>query len=135
MTRPLSMKIIAGTDQKCRDHQITQIQETPLDEAPVAPDWMPNAHAVKLWNSLVPILLANRLLTEGSLYPLAQMCAMHGKIVQLYAAGETPPASQIATLRTLFGDFGMTPASRRKVESAADVSKGNKFAANGRRKP
>ena len=40
-------------------------------------------------------------------------------------------ASEDGALKALFSEFGMTPASRRKVSSAGEKPKGNKFANNG----
>lgn len=104
-----------------------------VEQMPEAPDWLPNSHAVKEWDRLVPILMANRLLTVASLGPLAHLCALHGKIVQLYAAGEAPTASMTGTLRNLQNDFGLTPVAQGKVKATGEVPQGNKFASNGRR--
>lgn len=131
--KPPQLKAIAGTERKDRD--VPDAIELPLvDAAPSAPDWLPNAHAVNEWNRLVPILMANKLLTEAGLSPLAQMCALHGKILQLYAAGEAPTASLIGTLRNLQNDFGLTPVAQGKVRAGGnDGLKKNPFAGNGRR--
>lgn len=87
--KPTNLKVISGTLQPCRSSSAT-VTLPILTEAPAAPDWLPNAHAIKEWKRLSAILLANKLLTEGALSALAMLCALHGKIVQLYAAGETP---------------------------------------------
>jgi phage terminase small subunit len=131
--KPTQLKAIAGTARP--DRAVEPDVELPLVvERPSAPDWMPNAHAVKEWDRLVPILMANKLLTEAALGPLAQMCALHGKVVQLYAAGESPTASLIGCLRNLANDFGLTPVAQGKVKAAgADADKGNKFANNGKK--
>lgn len=65
------------------------------------------------------------------------MCALHGKIVQLYAAGESPGASMLGTLRTMHNDFGLTPMSQGKVRGGVPVEPtkpGNKFSGIGRPK-
>lgn len=94
---------------------------------------MPNAHAVKEWNRLVPVLMANRLLTEGGLGPLAMMCSIYGKMVQLYAAGETPTGHMLNQYRGLANDFGLTPVAQGKVRGGEAEKKGNKFAGNGKK--
>lgn len=131
--KPAQLKAVAGTERK--DRAGPAVVDLPLvDEVPAAPDWMPSAHAVKEWDRLAPMLTANKLLTEADLGPLAHLCALHGKIVQLYAAGEAPTASLIGTLRNLENDFGLSPVARGKVNVIGnDGQKGNKFAGNGKR--
>ncbi|UXC34790.1 hypothetical protein [Cupriavidus gilardii] len=130
--KPTTLKAIAGTARPDREPEGGV--ELPLVAAPPdPPDWLPNSHAVKEWNRLVPILMANKLLTEAALGPLAHLCALHGKIVQLYAAGEAPTASMSGTLRNLQNDFGLTPVAQGKVKATGDVPAGNKFATNGKR--
>lgn len=131
--KPTHLKAISGTARK--DRAPESVVDLPLvEDVPVAPDWMPNAHAVKEWDRLVSILMANKLLTEAALSPLAHMCALHGKIVQLYAAGEAPTASMSGTLRNLQNDFGLTPVAQGKVSlGGKDDLKGNKFAGVGKR--
>lgn len=129
--KPTSLKVVAGTDRL--DRNPPPATELPLvPDVPLAPDWLPNAHAIKEWDRLAPILHANKLLTEAGLSALGQLCALHGKTVQLYAAGEAPVASMVAQLRGLMNDFGLTPVAQGKVRPAGDVEKsGNAFANNG----
>ncbi|HDZ55382.1 MAG TPA: hypothetical protein ENI17_05985 [Pseudomonas xinjiangensis] len=131
--KPPQLKAIAGTGRK--DREVADALDLPLVESlPSAPDWLPNAHAVKEWDRLVSILMANKLLTEAALGPLAHMCALHGKIVQLYAAGEAPTASLTGTLRNFQNDFGLTPVAQGKVRAGSnDGLKKNPFTGNGRR--
>lgn len=135
--KPNPLKVIAGTERKDRAPVAdAPVVELPLvEEVPAAPDWLPNPHAVKEWNRLAPILHANKLLTEASLSTLGQLCALHGKVVQLYAAGEAPVASMVAQLRALSNDFGLTPVAQGKVRpnSGKEENAVNKFARNGRR--
>lgn len=132
--KPTVLKSISGTRQKCRDVPPPAVELPVVEEIPSAPDWLPNAHAVKEWNRLAPILVANKLLTEGGLSALAMLCAAHGKIVQLYSAGEAPTASMMSTLQSMINDFGLTPVAQGKVKPVGDQEKkGNKFANNGRR--
>ena len=127
--KPTSLKVVAGTDQPCRRPESAPVEMPALDHIPDSPDWLPNAHAVKEWQRLAPILTANKLLTEAGLSALGQLCALHGKVVQLYAAGEAPVASMVAQLRGLMNDFGLTPVAQGKVKAGGDETKaGNKFA-------
>lgn len=128
--KPHNLKVVAGT---ARPDRIAPVIEMPTIDAPPAPDWMPNAHAVKEWDRLAAILAANRLLTEASLSALGQMCALHGKIVQLYAAGESPNASLIAQYRALANDFGLTPVAQGKVRPHGEAPAKNEFSTNGKR--
>lgn len=125
-----NLKVVAGT---ARPDRIAPVIEMPTISAPPAPDWMPNGHAVKEWDRLAAILAANRLLTEASLSALGQMCALHGKIVQLYAAGESPNASLIAQYRALANDFGLTPVAQGKVRPHGEAPAKNEFSNNGKR--
>lgn len=130
--KPTTLKVVAGTDRP--DRAPAEVAELPLvSDVPSAPDWLPNAHANKEWDRLAPILHANKLLTEAGLSALGQLCALHGKTVQLYAAGEAPVASMVAQLRALMNDFGLTPAAQGKVRPNGDTEKpGNAFAALGK---
>lgn len=131
--KPASLKVISGTDQPCRRDE-DGVEIPALDEVPEAPDWLPNAHAVKEFDRLAQILHANKLLTEAGVMALAHLCALHGKIVQLYAAGESPTANLVSQYRNLINDFGLTPVAQGKVKSGGETKAGNKFANNGRRK-
>ena len=127
--KPTSLKVVAGTDRPCRRPESAPVEMPALDHIPDPPDWLPNAHAVKEWQRLAPILTANKLLTEAGLSALGQLCALHGKVVQLYAAGEAPVASMVAQMRGLMNDFGLTPVAQGKVKAGGDETKaGNKFA-------
>ena len=79
------------------------------------------------------ILHANRLLTEAGTSALGHLCALHGKIVQLYAAGESPTGHMVAQYRALINDFGLTPVAQGKVKPLGEEKRGNKFAGNGKR--
>ena len=127
--KPTSLKVVACTDRPCRRPESAPVEIPALDHIPDPPDWLPNAHAVKEWQRLAPILTANKLLTEAGLSALGQLCALHGKVVQLYAADEAPVASMVAQLRGLMNDFGLTPVAQGKVKAGGDETKaGNKFA-------
>lgn len=131
--KPSSLKIVAGTDRP--DREASAAVDLPLvEDIPPAPDWLPNAHAIKEWDRLAPILHANKLLTEAGLSALGQLCALHGNVVQMYAAGLAPVASMVAQLRGLMNDFGLTPVAQGKVKPNGDTTKpGNKFAGVGKR--
>lgn len=129
--KPASLKAIAGT---ARQDRVVHHVELPLvGELPTAPDWLPNSHAVKEWDRLAPILHANKLLTEAGLSALGMLCALHGKLVQLWAAGESPTGHMLAQYRALVNDFGLTPMAQGKVKASGEKDEGNRFAKFGKR--
>lgn len=131
--KPAALKVIAGTQRKDREPD-GAVDLPTITEVPPPPDWLPNGHAIKEWQRLAPILVANKLLTEGGLSALGQLCALHGKVVQLYAAGEAPVASMVAQLRNLTNDFGLTPVAQGKVKPIGEGPAKNAFSNNGGRK-
>ena len=130
--KPTSLKVIAGTIRPDRDTS-KSINLPLVQSVPLAPDWLPNAHAIKEFEKLAQILTANGLLTEAGISALAVLCSLHGKIVQLFAAGETPLGNMVAQYRSLVNDFGLTPIAQGKVKPVGESPKGNKFSNNGKR--
>lgn len=131
--KPPQLKAIAGTAQKCRE-TVPAVELPLVSSVPEPPDWLPNAHAVKEWDRLAPILTANKLLTEAGCSALGHLCALHGKIVQLWAAGEAPTGHMLAQYRNLVNDFGLTPVAQGKVKPQGKEADANPFARNGQRK-
>ncbi len=129
--KPDHLKLIDGSRQPMESGP--QVNFDCVDDVPPAPDWLPNAHAVREWDRLAPILHANRLLTQAGLSPLGMLCALHGKIVQLYAAGESPTGHMLAQYRNIVNDFGLTPVAQGKVRPLGEEKKVNRFGGNGKR--
>ncbi|WP_406828693.1 hypothetical protein [Microbulbifer sp. ARAS458-1] len=125
--QPKSLKLLKGSR---RIDENDSLELPPLEDIPPPPDWLPNSHALREWERLSGLLHANGLLTEGCLSPLAHLCALHGKIVQQYAAGAAPTGHIIAQYRALAGEFGLTPSTATKV-SPGSAHKKNKFANGG----
>jgi phage terminase small subunit len=130
--KPIALKQVSGTVQPSRV-EIPLVEYEAIDYVPDPPDWLPNAHAVKEWNRLAPFLNRYKLLNEGALSSLGMLCSLHGKLVQLFSAGESPNASMIGSYRNLINDFGLTPVAQGKVKPMTNEDKGNKFASNGKR--
>lgn len=131
--KPPQLKILQGTKRPCRDTTPTADIEL-VSDIPQAPDWLPNPDAVTEFNRLASILHANRLLTPGGVGALAHMCALYGKLVQLWRAGETPSGHLMAQYRNLSNDFGLTPVAQGKVAaSGGKKPAGNKFSSNGKK--
>lgn len=118
---------LRGTTKKCRAEQAKFIDLPLVDEIPEPPNWLPNIHAQKEFERLAPILHANKLLTEAGLTALAHLCALHGKLVQLWSAGESPTGHMLSQYRNLINDFGLTPVSQGKVKISDSKSPGNRF--------
>lgn len=127
--KPDEMKLLHGTwrpDRAAPDHV-----ELPLVEGmPLPPVWLTNVHALDEWRRLVPVLVANRLLTQASLATFAHLCALHGALVQLSITGAVPQASLLAQYRALANDFALTYAGQQKLSPPAPPSAGraNPFA-------
>ncbi len=129
--KPNNLKVLTGS----RQPKTADTVELPvLDAIPQAPNWLPNPDAVNEFDKLANILHANTLLTEGGVGALAQMCALYGKMVQLWRAGKTPTGHMVAQSRALVTDFGLTPVAQGKVSMGGEKPKGNAFASNGKRK-
>lgn len=129
--KPPALKAISGS----REPSPVYVELPRVEAVPEAPAWLPNAHAVNEWNRLAAILVANGLLTEAGLGVLGVLCALHGKLQQLYAAGESPTGHMIAQYRALANDFGLTPVAQGRVRQAdAGAKPGNRFSNNGRRR-
>lgn len=130
--KPRSLKVVSGTVRPSRE-DVPPIVLPTIKECPPAPDWLPNAHAVKEWNHLAPMLVANGLLTQGGLAALGTLCALTGRLIQLWTAGELPTGHLLAQYRNLTNDFGLTPVAQGKVRATGGEQPGNRFAANGKR--
>lgn len=132
--KPTHLKAVAGTSR--RDREPAPVVELPtISEVPDPPDWLPNMHAANEWRRLAPVLVNNKLLTEAGLMAFGHLCALHGKLVQLWAAGESPTGHMLSQYRALINDFGLTPVAQGKVKTAGDDPKANPFQKNRRKKP
>lgn len=131
--KPNSLKVIGGTDRPDRA-PVSHVELPLVAEMPDPPDWLPNSHAKKEWKRLAPILIANKLLTEGGLSAFGMLCSLHGKLVQLWSAGESPTGHMVAQYRNMINDFGLTPVAQGKVKSVGKETEGNPFARNGKPK-
>lgn len=130
--KPGTIKLLRGTSRKDREPE-GGIALPVVDQLPEPPDWLPNGHAVREWDRLARILKANGLLTEASLTPLAHLCAIHGRLVQMWSGGVPPTGHLYAQYLKLCDSFGLSPAAQSKV-IVSPRAKGNKFSNNGKRK-
>lgn len=126
-----NLKVLAGTDRPDREAPEAPEYEL-IEKFPPAPQHL-NPDGVEMWNNLGPQLVRARVLQVVDLYSLEQLCFSWQRFRQKAKAGMELTAAEDTALKALFSEFGMTPASRRKVSSGAERPKGNKFAGNGKR--
>lgn len=129
------LKSISGTYRADRQAP-PPLDIPPIAELPKPPTWLPNSHATNEWKRLGPRLLERGLLTEEGLMAFGHLCALHGKIVQLWAAGESPTGHLLSQYRSLVNDFGLTPMSQGKVTpngGARPKAPDNPFVQHGKR--
>lgn len=130
--KPKELKILSNTVRPCRD-KVAAITLPVVTGVPEPPKWLPNIAAVVEFNRLATILVANKLLTEGSISSLGHLAALHGKLVDLWAAGLTPSGFMISQYRSLISEFGLSPLSSTKIGGAAPAKKPNAFSSNGKK--
>jgi len=128
--KPKELKILSNTVRPCRDKATITLPV--VSGVPDPPKWLPNAAAIVEFKRLATILVANKLLTEGSITSLGHLAAIHGKLIQIWSSGDTPSGFLISQYRNLINDFGLSPVSSAKI-GAAPVKKPNAFASNGKR--
>jgi phage terminase small subunit len=113
--KPNHLKLLQGTfrpDRAGPEH----VNMPSLTEVPEPPDWLPNALATKEWRRLAPILVEFKLLPAASIGPFGVYCGLHGKITQLFGAGETPSGHLISQYHQLASAFGLTAISQQKIK-------------------
>ena len=115
--KPPELKVISGTVRPSRKGA-PKVELPLLSNAPPAPAWLPNAHAVAEWDRLAIILTNNKLLTQAGTSSLGILCAVHGAVVEMFQAGKTPTGHLLAQYRNLANDFGLTPVAQGKVRPA-----------------
>jgi phage terminase small subunit len=133
---PPSLKVIQGTNRPDRDP--TGVPEfAPVREFPDPPQHL-NADGAAAWSDLGPKLVAAGVLQEVDLYPLEQLCYAWQRFRKKAKADMDITASEDNALKSLWSEFGMTPAARRRVaanllDPDAQIPKGNAFAGIGKR--
>lgn len=86
-----------------------------------------------MWNDLGRQLMGAKVLQIVDLYSLEQLCFAWQRFRQKAKAGMELTAAEDTALKSLFSEFGITPASRRKVPIGQDEKPRNRFAQNGKR--
>lgn len=128
---PVNLKVIKGTARPDRDN--VQTPEFDLvDDFPPAPQHL-NPDGASMWNELGRQLVAAKVLQMVDLYSLEQLCFAWQRFRQKAKAGMELTAAEDTSLKSLFSEFGMTPAARRKVPVGPDEKTRNRFARFGKR--
>lgn len=100
-----------------------------VDRVPEPPEWM-NEDGQELWRDIAPMLYAQKVLTKADLAALGHLCQLHGVILKDYRRDVPPTGTDLAQLRLLFAEFGLTPSSRTRVPHGSKDT-GNRFGNNG----
>lgn len=128
--KPSQVKALRGTLRPDRESG-DSLELSELEALPDPPDWLPNGHAVREWDRLCKQLHNLGLLYEESLTALGHLCALHGKLCQVWSAGLEPNASLVTQYRALCSEFGLTPVSAMKLPGQT-IKPANKFSNNGK---
>lgn len=133
--KPHGLKVISGTVRKDRDSDAPPTFDA-VKTFPDAPQHL-NVDGAAAWNDLGPKLVAAGVLQVVDLYPLEQLCYAWQRFRKKAKADMDITASEDNALKALWSEFGMTPASRRRVPNKppADGAEtpASSFANNGRR--
>lgn len=124
-TTPANLKVLQGTDRK--DRAAPDEPEFDLVEDFPEPPQHLNTDGVEMWWGIGRQLVAARVLQVVDLYALEHLCATWQMIRKKIKAEMEVTASENNALKALFSEFGMTPASRRKVGASDPKQKGNGF--------
>lgn len=126
---PPGLKVLKGTERP--DREVPEAPEFDLiDDFPDPPQHL-NPDGVEMWWNLGRQLVDARVLQVVDLYALEHLCATWQMIRKKIKAEMEITAAENTALKSLFSEFGMTPASRSKVKSGGEKKPGNKFANGG----
>ena len=125
------LKVLTGTFRKDRATEGMPQYEL-ISDFP-DPPLILNPDGVEMWNKLGSQLVATKVLQTVDLYILEQLCFAWQKFRQKAKAGADITAAENNAMKSLFTEFGMTPASRGKVASSPEDKPKNRFANNGKR--
>lgn len=124
--KPRALKLLEGTLRPDRDRPEPEFPET---EDAEAPSWLNDGPATDEWNRLLPMLEDTGVMTEADISALAHLCNLHGKIVKVWMADDTPSAAHLARFAAMQGRFGLTPADRGNVRPSKRADPEDKFKA------
>jgi hypothetical protein len=126
------LKLLRGTLARIPQGTSATDALSPINAVPSPPGWLTNVDAAREWNRLASVLTANRLLHEGNIRLLAQLCAVHGRLVKIWSSEGSANAALVMTYRMLSNSPGMLgwegPHSARPDNRQSKQA--NRFAAN-----
>lgn len=133
--KPTAMRIAEGNPSR---RPLNSREPQPNRVAPKCPSHL-DKEAKREWRRLVPILLRMRVLTEADGYALANLCQAFSTMVRAQKklnesgllirtpngfAQQSPLLSVVntcmQTITQLSREFGLTPASRTRIQAAED---------------
>jgi len=129
---PPQLKVLRGTARP--DREVPDMPEFDLIEQFPPPPKHLGEDGKEMWNNLGPQLVNAKVLQTVDLYALEQLCGYWEMVRKKMKAGMETTAAEQTALKALFSEFGMTPASRRKVSAGGEKKNRNKFSANGQRR-
>lgn len=128
---PHNLKVIAGTDRPDRAPPKDMPEFDIILSMPDPPHHL-NPDGVEFWHRIGEKLISAKVLQSVDLYAFEQLCVrfqMHRKLAK---AEMSITAADDNALKALFSEFGLTPASRRKVGvNDANGHQGNAFKQRG----
>jgi phage terminase small subunit len=120
------LHVINGT---ASSRTVDDVAYTAVGEFPPPPQHL-NTDGVQIWNDIGRELTACGVLQVVDLYALGQLAYMWQRHVAKAKLGADIISAETMSLRSLFAEFGMTPASRRRFisgESSGNKAKKNRF--------
>ena len=134
---PTALKIVRGNPGR-RPLNDAEPEFVLPETPPEAPAWL-TAVQKEFWDDLAPMLHAAKCLTEADELALATLCVACGELkhaneqIQITRLMKTPSGyvqqspfvgmlnSAIKQIRSLVGEFGMTPSSRSRIAIKAGM--------------
>ena len=133
--KPRHLKLLSGTDQRCRRDPA----ESSAPQFPALSEFLPcpeslSGDGAALWHALGPQLIVAGVLQVTDVFAFEQLCYAWGRFRAKARSGADLTAAEHRVLAALFGEFGVTPAARRRVAATLIDPKPptNRFAAHRR---
>jgi len=114
--RPDELKVITGTFRRDRADPAGAPHFGKLTEFPPAPQHL-NADGAAMWRELLAELGTPGVIQASDVYALEQLCYAWQRFRKNSRAGVAVKSSEQNALRSLFAEFGLSPAARHRVIS------------------
>ncbi|BCH60415.1 terminase [Agrobacterium vitis] len=101
----------------------------PLTKAPSAPKWMTDEARAE-WKRIMPRLIEDRIITKADLTGVENYCVAVGRVREIETIFRSSGLDKtlfgmqnraMQTARQLAAEYGLSPVSRARVGTAADV--------------